>query len=114
VDPFVSLNVWHKSAFSLRAGRCCNCRIAGWDTLPYFYIHSIPQPCPKRKAAIFTGGLQKAVQNAKNMLFLLQKSVKAAFLSRVHKFGVQLFCTLTDCTNGVQKSGCTMQKIAVC
>jgi hypothetical protein len=41
----------------------------------------------------------------KNMLFLLQKSVKAAFLSRVHKFGVQLFCTSTDCTNGVQKSG---------
>ena len=41
----------------------------------------------------------------KSMLFRLQKSVKAAFLSRVHKFGVQFFCTSTDCINGVQKSG---------
>ena len=54
-----------KLAFSLRAGRFRNCGIARWGTLPYFYIHSIPQPCPKRKAAIFTGGLQKALQNAK-------------------------------------------------
>lgn len=52
----------------------------------------------------------------KSMTFLLQKSVKAAFLSRVHKFDVQFFCTSTDCTNGVQKSGlhcaknCSMMK----
>ena len=73
-----------------------------------FKIHTIESAPEAAQEAL------KAVQNAKNMLFLLQKSVKAAFLSRVHKFGVQLFCTLTDCTNGVQKSGCTMQKIAVC
>ena len=64
-----------------------------------------PNPAPKEKRQFSQGVCKKLYKTPKSMLSLLQKSVKAAFLSRVHKFGVQLFCTSTDCTNGVQKSG---------
>lgn len=75
-----------------------------------------PTPAQKEKWQFSQGVCKKLHKMPKSMLFLLQKSVKAAFLSRVHKFGVQFFCTSTDCINGVQKSGlhcaknCSMMK----
>jgi hypothetical protein len=85
----------------------------GAPCLTFIFI-VYPNPAPKEKRQFSQGVCKKPYKMPKSMLSPLQKSVKAAFLSRVHNFGVQLFCTLTDCTNGVQKSGCTMQKIAVC
>jgi hypothetical protein len=85
----------------------------GAPCLTFIFI-VYPNPAPKEKRQFSQGVCKKLYKTPKSLLSPLQKSVKAAFLSRVHKFGVQLFCTLTDCTNGVQKSGCTMQKIAVC
>lgn len=75
-----------------------------------------PTPAQKEKWQFSQGVCKKPYKMLKSMLFRLQKSVKAAFLSRVHKFDVQFFCTSTDCINGVQKSGlhcaknCSMMK----
>jgi hypothetical protein len=64
--------------------------LLGGDTLPYFYIYSIPQPCQKRKAAIFTGGLQKAVQNDKKYGFSVAKICKSCFF----KQSAQVWCAI--------------------
>ena len=78
----------------------------------HFYTISIPAPLQKEKTAIFTGGLQFPVQNAKKLSNYSQKICRSRifelFLNMLHNLGVQLFCTSTNCINGVQKLGCKL------
>ena len=80
-----------------------------FDTLQYFYIYSIPHPGLKRKAAIFTGGLQKAVQNAKKYVFSVAKICKSCFF----KQGAQVWCAIFLHIDGLHQR-CAKVGVARC
>jgi hypothetical protein len=67
------------------------------------------KPCPKRKAAIFTGGLQKAVQNDKKYAFPVAKICKSCFFEQ----DAQVWCAIILHIDGLHQR-CAKVRVARC
>ena len=80
------------------------------DTSPYIISIVYPTPAQKEKWQFSQGVCKKLHKMLKSVLFLLQKSVKAAFLSRMHKFGVQFFLHIDGLHQRCAKVGVALCK----